>query len=215
MGDWNNVNPSDFDALKLKVSRLLRNVDCLASKDEFGITTLSPPVDAPGPNDPDVLINITTGIIYYWDGNSWEVYTSGGGSTLPYYEVQMILSEPDPIGAPGIFNIQEVMYNTFPGTTWDLGGAGPDPGGDGIDITAGGSFHAIGSGITFTNNADNRAKLSIVVTPYLNGSGKMIVPFIYADGVETVSIVFFEPGTAINASNWNNESLPITIRWYY
>lgn len=85
MGDWNNVNPSDFDALKLKVSHLLRNVDCLASKDEFGITTLSPPVDAPGPNDPDVLINITTGIIYYWDGDSWEVYSSGGGGGAEFY----------------------------------------------------------------------------------------------------------------------------------
>lgn len=325
MGDWNNVNPSDFDALKLKVSHLLRNVDCLASKDEFGITTLSPPVDAPGPTDPDVLINITTGIIYYWDGNSWEVYTSGGasgiddvltinqtltndrdinvstfrlningkvylgtgdatlytdgdildlyaadyilmhnkivylpttvptsasdtgltgeiswdndyiylcintntwvrtplstwpggGGTLPYYEVQMLISEPDPVGDPGIFNIQEILYDTFPGPTiWDIGG-GTNPGGDGGSLELGTEIHAVGSGIDFVNNSTNTAKLGIAAKPFINGAGKVVWPFLYPNGVENIGLIGLDPGGAFSSGNFNAQVIPLTIRWHY
>lgn len=73
MPKGSNILYYDFKDLEKIVKRLCSKIKCLEANDEFGITTLSPPIDAPGTGDPLVLINLTTGVIYFWDGDSWEV----------------------------------------------------------------------------------------------------------------------------------------------
>lgn len=79
MGDFSNVPYFEFQNLKKLVKQLLRSVSYLSENDEFGITTLSPPVLAPTGCDPSVLVNLTTQEIWGWDGDSWEVIGSTGG----------------------------------------------------------------------------------------------------------------------------------------
>lgn len=78
----------------------------------YGIVT-SPPVDAPTGNDPIIVLDITTGILYYWDGDSWEVSGSAGATPL-YYELVATYSTDGTSGA----HTFTVIDNTFPATTW-------------------------------------------------------------------------------------------------
>lgn len=64
-----------------KIKNFIKQHCCCVT--EFGITTLNPPVDAPTESQPSVLINLTTGGIWYWDGDSWEVYSGDGGFFTP------------------------------------------------------------------------------------------------------------------------------------
>lgn len=72
-----------------KVSNLVRDVEQLKKKcccKSFG-TTNGEPVGSPV-NGVTVLFDTSTGIFYYWDGDSWEIFSSGGGGdSLFYYEL--------------------------------------------------------------------------------------------------------------------------------
>lgn len=72
-----------------KVSNLVRDVEQLKKKcccKSFG-TTNGEPVGTPV-NGVTVLFDTSTGIFYYWDGDSWEIFSSGGGGdSLLYYEL--------------------------------------------------------------------------------------------------------------------------------
>lgn len=166
---------------------------------------------------PDATINATWAVyqdnIYHFNGVEWELFAPSS-SSLPYYEVQMLLSEPNPIGDAGIFNIQEVLYDTFPGpTTWDIGG-GINPGGDGGNLELGFDIHAVGSGIDFVNNATNLAKLNSGAIPTINGMGKDAWPYMYPNGTETIGCIFLSANNSFSVANFNNVVIPLTIRWY-
>lgn len=70
-----------LDRLQAQLQELRKRCCC---GDAFGITELDPPVAAPGEKDPKVLFNLTTGSLFYWDGDSWELFASGGSA---YVEV--------------------------------------------------------------------------------------------------------------------------------
>lgn len=54
---------------------------CGGAAGSFGLTTLSPPVDAPAEGDPTWLGNITTGELWYWNGSAWTIANAGGTDT--------------------------------------------------------------------------------------------------------------------------------------
>lgn len=77
--------------LQLQIDALREKIRCLSCcEDDFGITDLEPPVDAPAGDDPVVLFNPTTGIYYYWDGDSWEEFGSSGIVELTYAEADAL-----------------------------------------------------------------------------------------------------------------------------
>lgn len=63
--------PIDSYYLQSQIDDLKRKVCCCEG--DVGITTLSPPVTAPTTNGAKILVNLTTGVGYYWDGDSWEI----------------------------------------------------------------------------------------------------------------------------------------------
>lgn len=78
-----NITYQDYLALKQQVAALERKWCCCEGTLEE--TLLSPPIDAPVGNDATVLINKTTGTIYYWNGSAWVVYGVAGLSSPPAY----------------------------------------------------------------------------------------------------------------------------------
>lgn len=71
--------------LQLQIDALREKIRCLSCcEDDFGITTLDPPVDAPGTSNPQVLFNRSTGSLYYWDDDSWVKYGLGWYNVLDF-----------------------------------------------------------------------------------------------------------------------------------
>ena len=64
--------------LQTQIDAIWAKIGCLSCcEDDFGITTLSPPVASPGISNPKVLFNAVTGTLYYWDNDSWVEYGLG------------------------------------------------------------------------------------------------------------------------------------------
>lgn len=66
---------NDYEYLLGLINKLKKKTCCCEG--DLDITTLSPPVAAPSTNGPTILFNLTTGVLYYWDGDSWEIFGSG------------------------------------------------------------------------------------------------------------------------------------------
>lgn len=78
MTTGSNINYYDFQDLYSIIKRVYRQICNIEQSIEFGIVT-AVPTDPPATDEPTVVLNTLTGILYYWDGNSWEVY---GGQFL-------------------------------------------------------------------------------------------------------------------------------------
>lgn len=53
------------------IRRVVRDMMACCCNNTVGLTALSPPVDAPGTDDPIRLFNQSTGVEYYWNGSAW------------------------------------------------------------------------------------------------------------------------------------------------
>lgn len=102
---------SDIDKLWAAILKISKRCCC---NNNFGFTEVSPPVDAPAANGPDVLFNKTTGEQWYWDGNSWESFGVNGD----FVSRSGNISE-DIDGTKTFLTEVYVPYSTYDSGTWD------------------------------------------------------------------------------------------------
>ena len=79
-------------------------IAALSSGGSFALTTLDPPVDAPEAGGAVVLFNVTTGIIYIWDGTIWTAFTNGSINDYG------LTSASPPVDPPGLYD-PKVLVN--------------------------------------------------------------------------------------------------------
>lgn len=109
---------SNYEAiikLQSQVAEIKRRCCC---GNGFALTTLNPPVDAPVGNEPQVLFNVTEGILFYWDGDSWETMTSAS--------VVGITALSPPVAAPVddepvvLVNLSSGLIYYWDGDSWEI-----------------------------------------------------------------------------------------------
>lgn len=85
--------PIDSYYLQSQIDDLRRKLCCCEG--DVGITTLSPPVTAPTTNGAKILVNLTTGVGYYWDGDSWEIAFTAVPNAAQIRTIEVDLSSDD------------------------------------------------------------------------------------------------------------------------
>lgn len=111
----NRSNYEEIIKLWKQVEELKRRCCC---GNGFALTTLNPPVDAPVGNDPQVLFNVTMGILFYWDGDSWE--------SLQSASVVGITTLSPPVAAPVddepvvLVNLTSGIIYYWDGNSWEI-----------------------------------------------------------------------------------------------
>jgi len=93
------------------------NCDCEGGDSVFGFTELNPPVDAPLEGETTVRLNVAEGILFYWDGDSWESFSTGSS---PSYSVYTALLSQTGTNAP----VPTILEDTTTGITWNYDSVG-------------------------------------------------------------------------------------------
>lgn len=131
--------------LNFLIEELIEKVNCLIRSvtqipNVFGLTLLSPPVDAPTGNNKTVLFNPITGVNYYWNGSAWISYNDlfapilANGAAIKTIEITLsstdilgmfvtpVLAIPGEVGK--VHSILKVVsYVNFGGIAYAGGGA--------------------------------------------------------------------------------------------
>jgi hypothetical protein len=183
-----NINYYDFLKLQGALLRMQDKICCIKKDIEFGTTELNPPIIAPGEDEPTVLINLTEGLIWYWDGDSWESFVSGGGGSFGVTLLSPPVAAPIGDDPTVLINLTTGVIYYWDGDSWEIAND-PDT-----------NTNFANTNLTLTGNrlhdADgNNLSITDIQDLLLEGDGNLLIR--WADGVGDPAYISLSGGAII------------------